>query len=114
MSQTTFAYGALLLAILSEVIGSAFLQMSQQFSRLLPTGLMVVFYILAFFLLSQALRGIPLGVAYALWAGLGIVLTALVSVIIFRQTLDVPALIGMALIVSGAAVMQLFSNATTH
>ncbi len=114
MSPVTVAYASLFLAILCEVTGSAYLQRSEQFSRLLPSTLTVIFYGCSFYLLSQALKAVPLGVAYAVWAGLGIVLTAIVSVVVFRQTLDTPALIGMGLIVSGVVVMQAFSNSVSH
>ncbi|MGG6495863.1 UNVERIFIED_CONTAM: multidrug efflux SMR transporter, partial [Bacteroidetes bacterium 56_B9] len=80
MNPIVLAYVSLALAIISEVTASAFLQRSEQFSKIGPTIVMVVFYVVSFFCLSQALKVIPLGVAYAIWGGLGIVLTALVSV----------------------------------
>ena len=75
---------------------------------------MAVFYLASFFFLSQALRTLPLGIAYAIWGGLGIVLTAIVSVVIFRQALDAAALLGIALIVSGVVVMNVFSRSAAH
>lgn len=114
MNPLLLGYGALALAIICEVTGSAFLLRSEQFTRLVPTLAMGAFYAVAFFFLAQALRMIPLGVAYAIWAGLGIVLTAAVGVVVFRQPLDTPAFLGIALIVSGVVVMQTFSSSSGH
>lgn len=114
MNPLVTAYASLTLAILCEVTGSTFLQKSEQFTKTLPVTVMAVCFIASLFFLSQALKMIPLGVAYAIWAGLGIVLTAVVSVTLFRNTLDGPALVGMALIVSGVVVMNLFSKTVTH
>nr|WP_246849659.1 multidrug efflux SMR transporter [Rubellimicrobium arenae] len=102
------------LAIVSEVIGSSFLQKSEQFTKLLPSLAVLVFYAAAFVLLSQALKALPLGVAYAIWAGVGIVLTAGIGVVVFRQSLDGAALLGIALIVAGVVVMQAFSSTVSH
>ncbi|KGE13325.1 DMT family transporter [Sphingobacterium deserti] len=107
-------YIYLALAILLEVTGSSFLQASKGFSRPIPTVVMVIAYVACFFFLSQALKTIPLGVAYAIWAGLGIVLTAAVSVLIFKQSLDLPAIIGMALIIVGVVVINAFSKTAAH
>jgi small multidrug resistance pump len=114
MTPVLVSYGALALAIVSEVIGTAFLQKSEQFTRLAPTLVMAVFYAGSFFFLSQALKMVPLGVAYAIWGGLGIVLTAFVSVLVFRQTLDLPAMIGIGMIVGGVIVVNAFSNSAAH
>lgn len=114
MSPMVAAYGSLLLAILCEVSGSAFMQKSQQFTRLFPSVMTVLLYGTSFFMLSQALKALPLGVAYAVWAGLGIVLTALIGLFLFRQALDTPAVIGMSLIVAGVVVMQTFSKSVSH
>ncbi len=113
MNSLVSAYGSLALAIVSEVIGSTLLQKSQQMSRLTPTVAMLVFYLASLFFLSYALKSIPLGVAYAIWAGVGIVLTATVGIVLFGQVLDAAAMIGITLIVAGIVVMQLFS-ATLH
>ncbi|OEC33765.1 small multidrug resistance pump [Pseudomonas cuatrocienegasensis] len=101
-------------AIVAEVAGSAFLARSEQFSRLVPTGLVIVFYGFAFYGLAQALKGLPLGIAYAIWAGLGIVLTTLVGVVVFKQRLDLPAIIGIVFIVTGVIVMNAFSKTASH
>lgn len=114
MNPLVLSYAALAAAILSEVAGSTFLQKSEQFSRLWPTLTMVAFYVASFFFLAQALRMIPLGVAYAIWGGLGIVLTAMIGLVVFRQALDLPAMIGIAMIVGGVIVMNVFSNSASH
>lgn len=107
-------YLFLALAIILEVIGSSFMKASNGFSKLIPTAITIVAYIACFFFLSQALKHIPLGFAYAIWGGLGIVLTAIISVVVFKQTLDTPALIGITLIVCGVFVMNFFSNSGAH
>ncbi len=114
LHPTLFSYGMLAFAILCEVTGSAFLQKSEQFSKFVPTATMVVFYLASFFFLAQALKIIPLGIAYAIWAGLGIVLTAAVGVFVFKQTLDLAAMTGIAMIIGGVLVINLFSNSTGH
>lgn len=114
MSPTTTALVALAFAIVFEVIGTSFLMKSEQFSKWVPTLLMCVFYIAAFYLLSVSLKEIPLGIAYALWAGLGIVLTALIGTFVFKQTLDPAAIIGISMIVGGVIVINVFSNASAH
>lgn len=114
MNPTLFAYGALGLAIVSEVTGSSFLVKSEQFSKIGPTIAMTVFFFLSLFLLSQALKVLPLGVAYAIWGGLGIVLTAIVSVVVFKQTLDLWAIVGIAMIVGGVVVMNVLSHSVSH
>lgn len=114
MNPVLISYGALALAILCEVTGSAFLQKSDGFTKLIPTVLVAVFYLIAFFFLSQALKSIPLGIAYAIWGGVGIVLTAMIGVILFKQNLDMPAIIGIAMIVGGVLVMNIFSKTAGH
>lgn len=114
MSPALTAYGALAAAIVLEVIGTTLLQKSAQFTKLLPTAGMVMFYVASFYLLSQALKGMPLGIAYAMWGGLGIVLTALISVFYLKQSLDLAALAGIALIVTGVIVMNTLSSTVSH
>ncbi|SFC37300.1 DMT family transporter [Tropicimonas isoalkanivorans] len=105
---------ALIGAIVTEVIGTAALQASQQLSRLLPTLVMIGAYSISVYLLSTAMKIIPVGVAYAIWSGLGMVLITVVGFVAFKQRLDAPAVLGLALIVTGVAVIQLFSQTTTH
>jgi small multidrug resistance pump len=103
-------YFYLSVAILCEVAGTAALKASDAFSRPLPSLLVVVGYALAFLCLSLTLRTIPVGVAYAIWAGAGIVLIALASHVLFGQRLDAPALLGMALIAAGVIIINAFST----
>ena len=112
MNPILMAYALLAMAIISEVIGSTFLVKSEGFTKLLPSLAVVVLFSLAFYLLSQVIKVIPLGIAYAIWAGVGIVLTALIGYFVFRQSLDFAAMIGIALIISGVVVINLFSNST--
>ncbi len=114
MTPTLMAYGALGLAIVCEVTGSSLLALSQQFSKLLPTIGMGLFFVASLFFLSHALKVLPLGVAYAIWAGVGMILTALVGLVVFRQSLDVGAMVGIAMIVGGVIVMRVFSTAGGH
>ncbi len=103
-------YLFLALAIISEVIGSSFLNASQQFTKPIPSIVTAVSYGLCFYFLSIALKSIPLGAAYAIWGGLGIVLTAIISVVVFKHSIDLPAIIGITLIVAGVVVLNVFSN----
>ncbi|MFV0529817.1 MAG: DMT family transporter [Flavobacteriales bacterium] len=102
------------LAIILEVIGSSFMKASDGFSKIIPTTITVLAFIACFFFFSQALKSIPLGIAYAIWGGFGIVLTAIISVIIFKQSLDLPAIVGIILIVTGVLVMNFFSKSNIH
>ncbi|BAR61587.1 small multidrug resistance pump [Bradyrhizobium diazoefficiens] len=113
MTSAFNAYTALALAIVSEVIASAFLQQSAQFTRPWPTLAMVLFYVASFYALSVA-RVIPLSIAYAIWGGVGIILTATVSFVLFRQMLDAAAFVGIGLIVSGVVIINLFSETMVH
>ncbi|MCX2486138.1 DMT family transporter [Pedobacter sp. MR2016-24] len=107
-------YLFLALAIISEVIGSSFLNASQQFTKTIPAVVTVVAYLACFYFLSIALKFIPLGIAYAIWGGLGIVLTAIISVVVFKTKFDIPALIGILLIVAGVVVLNFFSKTNAH
>lgn len=107
-------YLYLALAIIFEVIGSSFIKASDGFSKWLPTTVVAIAYMTCFYFLAQALKHIPLGVAYAIWGGLGIVLTAIISVTVFKQKLDLPAIVGIVLIVSGVVVMNFFSKSVSH
>ena len=114
MTPTTIAYGYLAIAIICEVIGTTFLVKSEQFTRLVPTVIMGVLYAISFYLLTQTIKTIPIGIAYALWGGIGIVLTALIGLVFFKQTLDTAAVVGIAMIVGGIVVMNLLSNSVGH
>ena len=110
MQSWLFLFGA----IAAEVIGTTALKATHGFTRLAPSVVVVAAYALAFYLLSLVMRTLPTGVVYAVWSGLGIVLIAAVGWVMFGQKLDVPALIGMGLIVAGVAVIQLFSKTAAH
>lgn len=101
-------------AILSEVIGTSSLKASEGFTRLLPSVVVVIGYGLAFYCLSQTLKTMPVGVAYAIWSGLGTVLIALVGLVLYKQKLDSAAIVGMALIIAGVLVMNLLSKSAAH
>jgi small multidrug resistance pump len=107
-------YMYLFLAVMAETIGTSALQASQQFTRLWPSVLVVAAYAVSFYLLSLTLRYMPVGIMYALWSGLGIVMIAIIGWLVFQQRLDLPALIGMALIIGGIVVIQVFSNTSIH
>ena len=106
-------YLYLALAIAFEVVGTSALKASETLTRLVPS-LTLIAYTASFVFLALSLRTIPIGIAYAMWAGLGIVLIALVGWFWFRQTLDVPALIGLALIVGGVVLVNAFSQSLPH
>lgn len=108
--MTWLPYLYLILAICAEVIATNALKASNTFTRLGPSLITVVGYALAFYLLSMVLKSMPVGVAYAIWAGLGMVLTLLVAMVTFGERPDAPALLGIALIVAGVVVLQGFSK----
>jgi small multidrug resistance pump len=99
----------LVIAILAEVIGTSALKASEGFTRTAPSIVTAAAYSVAFWGLSQTLKTIPVGIAYGIWSGVGIVLITAIAWVAFRQRLDAPALVGMALIVAGVVVIQLFS-----
>ncbi|WP_295556430.1 multidrug efflux SMR transporter [uncultured Hyphomicrobium sp.] len=101
---------ALLIAILSEVAATSALKASDGFSRLWPSVIVVAGYGSAFYFLSLALKAIPMGIAYAIWSGIGIVLISLAGWIVYGQKLDLAALAGMALIIAGVVVLQVLSG----
>ncbi len=107
-------YLLLIAAVIFEVIGTSALKASDGFTRLAPSLVTAVSYALAFYLLSLTLRTMPVGIAYALWSALGVILITLVGWIYYRQMLDFPALIGLALILLGVAVINLFSKTLFH
>jgi small multidrug resistance pump len=101
-------------AILGEVIATSALKASEGFTKLLPSILVVAGYGVAFYLLSIVLKTIPVGVAYAIWSGAGVALITVIGWVLYGQKLDPAALAGMALIVAGVVVLQLFSKTTAH
>ncbi len=107
-------YLYLIIAIVSEIFATTYLKKSEGFSLWKPTLLCVIGYLIAFYFLSLTLKTMPVGVAYALWSGIGIVFITLVGLFIFKQTPDLPAIIGITLIVAGVLVINLFSKMSTH
>ena len=100
----------LALAIGAEIVATSALKVSDGFSRLLPSAVAVVGYVVAFYFLALTLRTIPVGVAYAIWSGVGIVAIAIIGAIWFHQHLNVASMIGIGLIVTGVIVLQVFSG----
>ena len=101
-------------AIIAEVIATSALKASEGFTKPVPSLIVAIGYMAAFYFLSLVLRSIPVGIAYAIWSGLGVVLVALISWMLYGQKLDLPAIIGMGLILSGVIVMNLFSKTVAH
>jgi small multidrug resistance pump len=104
----------LLLAIVSEVVGTVALKASEGFARLGPTLLVVVGYVLTFYFLGLAFKQIPLGVAYAIWSGLGTAGAVLAGVLLWRESLSPAGVVGIALIVAGVVILNLFPGASAH
>jgi len=104
----------LAIAIVSEVFATSFLKASDGFTKLIPSILVVIGYSSAFYCLSISLKYIPIGIAYAIWCGVGILLVALVGFFFFDQKLTLPALLGMGLIIMGVIILQLFSGVSKH
>jgi len=107
-------YIYLSIAIVSEVIATSALKESEGFTRLWPSIVVMVGYAISFYFLSLVLKTIPIGVVYAIWSGAGIALIALVAWVFFGQSLDVPAIIGLLLIIVGVVVLNLFSKTVSH
>ena len=103
-------YWYLIIAIIAEVLATSALKQSDGFSRLLPSLVVMVGYGASFYFLSLVLRTVPVGVAYAVWAGLGIVVISIVGAVLYDQKMDMPAVLGIGLIISGVVVLRLFSG----
>lgn len=106
MQSWLFLFGA----IAAEVIGTTALKATHGFTRLAPSLVVVVAYALAFYLLSRTMQTIPMSISYAVWSGVGIVLITLIGYVVYRQSLDLAALIGLGLILAGVLVIHLFSK----
>jgi small multidrug resistance pump len=104
------AWLLLAIAIVAEVVGTSALKASAGFSRLVPSVVVVLGYAVAFYCLSLVLRTIPVGVAYAIWSGLGIVLITVVAWVVYDQAIDLAAVLGMGLIIAGVVVLNVFSG----
>ncbi|AOE87793.1 DMT family transporter [Pseudomonas sp. TCU-HL1] len=107
-------YIYLAIAIAAEVVATTSMKAIDGFNKPLPLILVIGGYAIAFWMLTMVVRSIPVGIAYAIWAGLGIVLVSVAALVLYQQRLDTPAVLGMGLIVSGVVVIQLFSNSTGH
>lgn len=108
------AYIYLSIAIIAEVIATTALKYTNEFTRVIPSIVVVLGYGVAFYCLTVVLKTIPIGITYAIWSGVGIVLIGIVGAVLFKQILDIPALIGMALIIIGVAVINLYSKSVSQ
>lgn len=108
------SYLFLVAAIILETLATNFLKLSEQFTRPLYSILTVIGYAASFYLLSLVLKNVPLGIAYAIWSGVGIVIVAISGIFIHKQLLDLPATLGIALIIAGVVVINLFSHTAGH
>ena len=104
----------LAIAISAEIIATTALKASDGFTRLYPAMITTVGYLVSFYFLALTLRVIPVGVAYAIWSGAGIVAISMIGYVMFKQTLDAAALIGISLIIAGVLVLNIFSKSTMH
>jgi len=107
-------YIYLAIAILTETVATSAIQASQQFTRLVPSLIVVIGYAASFYFMALTLKVMPIGIVYALWSGGGIVLIAAIGYVVFNQKLDTPAIIGVTLIIVGILIIQLFSATKTH
>ena len=105
---------ALAIAIVAEVIGTTALKASSEFTRLVPSLIVMAGYGTAFYFMSISMRVLPVGIMYAIWSGMGIVLVSIIGWVVYSQALDVPAMIGMGLIIAGAIVINVFSKSVVH
>lgn len=108
------SYIYLILAIVFEIIATTFLKKSEEFSKLIPSIVTVIGYSAAFYFLSLTLRQIPVGITYAIWSGVGIIFITIIGIVAFKQIPDLPAIIGIALIVIGVIIINIFSKMGTH
>jgi small multidrug resistance pump len=104
----------LAIAIFAEVMATSALKASEGFSKPIASTVVVVGYAIAFYFLSLTLKSIPVGVAYAVWSGVGIVLVTIFALFLYGQKLDLPAIVGMAFIITGVVIMNVFSKAVSH
>ena len=113
MAYSLQAQALLATAILTEVTASSCLAKSDGFTKPMPTAICLVCYMIAFYCLSHVVKTIPLGITYAIWSGVGIVLTAIIGYFWLDNRLDIPALLGMGLIIAGVIVINVFSSASS-
>ncbi len=108
------AYLYLAIAIIAEITATSALKASEEFTKLIPSLIIIVGYGISFYFMTLVLRTLPIGITYAVWSGLGIVLVTVVGVFLYKQIPDIPAIIGMGLIISGVVVIQIFSKTISH
>ena len=108
------AYLYLAIAIIAEVAATSALKAAAEFTRLIPSLIVIVGYGVAFYFLTLVLRTIPVGITYAVWSGLGIVLVTIIGAILYKEIPDLPAVIGIGLIVAGVAVINIYSKTISH
>lgn len=105
---------ALFLAVVFEVIATSSLKASEQFTKLVPSAVVVLGYGAAFYFFSVSLKSVPVGLAYAVWSALGIILVTIAGIFLYKQVPDLPALLGMGLIIVGVIIIQGFSKTAAH
>lgn len=105
---------AISIAIIAEVIATTSLKASKEFTLLLPSLVVVIGYGIAFYFMTISLRVLPVGIMYAIWSGVGIVLVSILGFVVYKQTLDTPAILGLSLIIAGVVVINLFSTSVSH
>ncbi len=104
------AYLYLAIAIVAEVIATSALKATEEFTKLYPSLIVVIGYGVAFYFMTLVLRTIPVGITYAVWSGLGIVLVTIIGVVLYKEIPDTPAMIGMGFIIAGVAIIHIFSE----
>jgi small multidrug resistance pump len=101
-------------AIVSEVVATSALKATKQFTKIVPSPIVVFGYCASFYFVALVLRTIPVGITYAIWAGVGIVIVALVGAVLYKQIPDMPAVIGMGLIIAGVVIINVYSKTFVH
>jgi len=112
--ESLVAYLYLAIAIMAEVIATSALKASEEFTKLYPSLIVVAGYGIAFYFMTLVLRTIPIGITYAVWSGLGIVLVTIAGMVLYKETPDIPAIIGMSLIILGVVIIHIFSGSVKH
>jgi small multidrug resistance pump len=108
------AWVLLLIAIMAEVIATSALKSTEGFSKILPSAIAVIGYVISFYFLSLTLKSLPIGITYAIWSGVGIILISVIGYFFYKQNLDAPAIIGIAFIIFGVAIINIFSKSIPH
>tara|TARA_R110002167_G_scaffold27437_2_gene93208 strand:- start:1767 stop:2162 length:396 start_codon:yes stop_codon:yes gene_type:complete len=114
LKEKKMTYLYLAIAIIAEVVATSALKASEEFTRLVPSIIVIVGYVIAFYFMTLVLRVMPIGITYAIWSGIGIVLVAVIGFFLYKQTPDTAAIIGMGLIILGVVVINVFSKTISH